>query len=445
MNNSSENNQRYAWYVVFLLTLANISSFLDRQILALLVQPIKRDFHLTDTKMSLLMGLSFGIFYTIFGMFIGRMADRYSRRNIIMGGVIIWSFMTAFCAGVRNYSQFFLARVGVGVGEATLSPSAYSMISDYFPKNKLGIAMSVFSLGIFLGSGIALLIGAGLVANLPQTGMTNIPIFGDIYPWQILFIYIGLPGFIIALLLLMVKEPARKGLLVKTDNSTKLSLKESLTIIFKNKTAFLSISFGTAFFAFVNYGLNAWVPTMIARTFDWKPQEAGLLYGSVIVIASLLGVLWGGWYADKLVKDGISDGRLRVSFIGGIAILISCFIPLISDPKVLLISLAFPSFFIAANIGSAGAAVQAIMPNQVRSLASAIFLFILNMIGLGLGPTAVALFTDFVFHDEKAIKYSLALLILLGGIATTALFWYGLKPYRKAVSEDAILVQNNYK
>ncbi len=434
MNNSSENNTRYAWYVVFLLTLANISSFLDRQILALLVQPIKRDFHLSDTKMSLLMGLSFGIFYTIFGMFIGRIADRYSRRNLIIGGVVIWSFMTAVCAGVRNYSQFFLARVGVGVGEATLSPSAHSMISDYFPKNKLGIAMSVFSLGIFLGSGIALLIGSGLVANLPQSGLTNIPIFGEIYPWQMLFIYIGLPGFVITLLLLTVKEPTRKGLLVKADNSTKLSVSESISIIFKHKTAFLCLSFGTAFFAFVNYGLNAWVPTMIARTFGWTAPQAGLLYGSVIVIASLLGVLWGGWYADKLVKEGKTDGRLRVSLIGGIALLVSCFIPLISNPNILILSLAFPCFFIASNIGSAAAAVQAIMPNQVRSLASAIFLFILNMIGLGLGPTAVALFTDFVFHDEKAIKYSLVLLILIGGIATTSLFWFGLKPYRKAVS-----------
>ncbi|WP_435354808.1 spinster family MFS transporter [Emticicia sp. SJ17W-69] len=437
MTNTSETKLSYAWYVVFLLTLANISSFLDRQILALLVQPIKRDFHLSDTKISLLMGLSFGIFYTIFGMFIGRMADRYSRRNIIMGGVIIWSFMTALCAGIRNYSQFFLARIGVGVGEATLSPSAYSMIADYFPKSKLGIAMSVFSLGIFLGSGIALLIGAGLVANLPQSGMVHLPIFGDIFPWQMLFIYIGLPGFVIALLLLTVKEPTRKGLLIKSDNSTKLSLNESLVIIFKNKAAFLSISFGTAFFAFVNYGLNAWVPTMIARTFEWKPQEAGLLYGSVIVISSVLGVLWGGWYADKLVKNGVSDGRLRVSVIGGICILASSLIPLITNPYLLLISLAFPGFFIAANIGSAGAAVQAIMPNQVRSLASAIFLFILNMIGLGLGPTVVALFTDYIFQDEKAIKNSLVLLILIGGVATTSLFWYGLKPYQKAIGEEA--------
>ena len=191
---------KYAWYVVALLTLANISSFLDRQILALLVGPIKRDMHLTDIQVSLLMGLSFAMFYTLFGILIGGFADRANRRNIIIAGVAAWSLLTALCAGVKNYSQFFLARMGVGVGEATLSPSAYSMITDYFPKRKLGIAMSVFTMGIFLGSGLALAIGAGLVANLPKEGMLHVPILGNIYPWQKLFLLIGLPGLLVSLL-----------------------------------------------------------------------------------------------------------------------------------------------------------------------------------------------------------------------------------------------------
>ena len=144
-------SNRYAWYVVGLLTLANISSFIDRQILSLLVKPIKRDLHLSDTQVSLLMGLSFALFYTFFGVIIGRLADRKSRRNIIMLGITVWSFMTTLCAGVNTYLQFFLVRMGVGVGESTLSPSAYSIIADIFPKNRLATALSVFSMGIFLG------------------------------------------------------------------------------------------------------------------------------------------------------------------------------------------------------------------------------------------------------------------------------------------------------
>jgi MFS family permease len=160
----------YAWYVIGLLTVANISSFLDSQIVALLVVPIKRDMHLSDTKLSLLMGLSFAIFYTIFGIMISRLADRTIRRNIIVGGIALWSLLISACASVKTYGQFFLARMGVGVGEPTLSPSAYSMITDYFPKRKPGIALSIFTMEIFLGSGLALAIGTGLVAGLPAEG-----------------------------------------------------------------------------------------------------------------------------------------------------------------------------------------------------------------------------------------------------------------------------------
>jgi MFS family permease len=209
MENQTTPNLRYAWYVVFILMLANISSFIDRQILALLVAPIKRDMHLSDTQISLLMGLSFALFYTIFGIFIGRLADKYNRRNIIIGGITVWSLMTALCGGVNSYLQFFLARMGVGVGEATLGPSAYSMITDYFPKNRLARALSTYSMGVFLGSGLAILIGAALISGLPTSGTVNVPILGDIYHWQMLFIYIGLPGLIIALLLFTIKRHMR--------------------------------------------------------------------------------------------------------------------------------------------------------------------------------------------------------------------------------------------
>jgi MFS family permease len=268
-------NSRKAWYVVFILTLANVSSFIDRQVLSLLVKPIKRDLHLTDTEMSLLMGLSFAIFYTLFGMMIGRLADRNSRRNIIITGITIWSAMTTFCAGVGTYTQFFFARMGVGVGESTLSPSAYSMISDLFPKSRLATALSVFSLGIFLGSGLAMLIGSGIVSKLPTEGMTTVPIFGEIYPWQMIFLYVGIPGLVVALLLFTIKEPERTGSFQRDGEDVKISLSESLRIIFKHKKAYLLICFAASFGALVNYGCNAWIPTFMARTYGWEVPKAG--------------------------------------------------------------------------------------------------------------------------------------------------------------------------
>ena len=431
----SQPSLKYAWYVVSLLTFANISSFLDRQILALLVGFIKRDMRLSDTEVSLLMGLSFAMFYTIFGILIGRFADKTNRRNIIITGIAIWSLLTSLCAGVKNYAQFFLARMGVGVGEATLSPSAYSMITDYFPKRKLGIAMSVFTMGIFLGSGLALAIGAGLVANLPKEGLLHVPILGDIYPWQKLFLIIGLPGLLISVLMFTVKEPSRKDVLHKDGVQAKLSLSESLKIVFKNPATYLSLCMGTAFTAFISYGSTAWIPTYFNRTFGWPVPKAGLSFGLVLLAGSVLGVLWGGWYADKLKSKGITNGRVRIGVIATAVLLASCIIPLISNPNIVLALLFIPAFFIAAPMGASTTAIQELMPNQVRALSSAIFLFLINMIGLGLGPYVVAFFTDTIFKDEKAIRYSLAALYVIGGALGLLLYSIAYRSYKKVMEQ----------
>ena len=429
---SEQSSLRYAWYVVGLLTLANISSFLDRQILALLVVPIKRDLHLSDTKVSLLMGLSFALFYTVFGIIISRLADSSNRRNIIIAGITIWSLLTALCSGVKNYSQFFLARMGVGIGEATLSPSAYSIISDYFPKRKLGMALSVFSMGIFLGSGIALAIGSGIISSLPTEGKITVPLFGEIYHWQKLFLLIGLPGIAISLLMLTINEPVRKGILhIEGVPQQKLSLREALKIVFTYRKTFLSICIGTAFTAIVTYACTAWVPTYFSRTFDWPVPKAGFVFGLVLLSGSICGVLWGGWYADHLENKGIQNGRMKVNIISAVCLLLSCFIPLIDNP-VLVVTLFFiPAFFIASPMGASTSAIQQLMPNQVRALASSIFLFLINFIGLGGGPFLVGFFTDTVFNDEKAIRYSLAATIAIGGMGAILFYFIAAKAIAK--------------
>lgn len=435
MENRNEKSMGYAWYVVFILMLANVSSFIDRQILALLVAPIKRDLHLSDTEISLLMGLSFALFYTLFGVVIGHLADKFNRRNIIIAGVTVWSIMTALCGGINSYSQFFLARMGVGVGEATLGPSAYSMITDYFPKSRLSRALSTYSMGVFLGMGIAILIGASLIGGLPTSGTTHVPILGDIFHWQMLFIYIGLPGILIALLMLTIREPARKDIQKGGIVENAPSLQEAFAVIWTKRQAYFYLCIATSFTAFVNYGSSAWIPTYFARTFGWQMKEIGLKYGLIVTICSALGVLAGGWLADKFSKQGVTDGKVRVGLISGIGILASSFNFLLSDPNMILLSQIIPAFFIALPFGAAVAAVQEIMPNRVRALASSIFLFFVNIIGLGGGPYIVAFFTDSVFQDEKMIKYSLIALYLLGGFATALFYALDLKPYREAMAK----------
>jgi MFS family permease len=441
--NQQHPSLRYGWWVVALLTLANISSFVDRQILALLVQPIKRDMHLSDTRLSLLMGLSFALFYTIFGIIISRLADKTNRRNIIITGIALWSILTALCAGVKNYTQFFFARIGVGVGEATLSPSAYSIITDYFPKRKLGLALSIFSMGIFLGSGLALAIGAGLVAHLPTEGTIELPILGKIFHWQKLFLMIGLPGIMISLLLLTIKEPTRKDLLLSTDGRNKPDLKQALKLVFAHPRTFLSICIGTAFTAFVSYGCTAWTPTYFFRTFGWPIQKAGLRFGIVLLSASMCGVLWGGWYADRLKNKGIQQGRVRIGLIAGAGIFLCCLVPLIHDPNIVLGFLFIPLFFVASPIGASASAIQELMPNQIRALASAIFLFIINIIGMALGPLVVAFFTDSIYKDELAIRYSLVALMAIGGLSALLFYSIGYLGYKKinlhSFSKTAVL------
>jgi MFS family permease len=201
----------YAWYVVVVLTIAYTVSFIDRQIMALMVEPIRRDLEISDTQMSLLLGLAFAVFYTLLGIPIARLADRYSRRGIIAAGIAVWCFMTAACGLSRNYAQLFLARVGVGVGEAALSPSALSMMSDYFPKETRGRAVAFYTMGISMGVGLAMILGGQVIALVSQAPPVTLPVVGQLFAWQTVFVVVGLPGILVAALMLTVREPPRKG------------------------------------------------------------------------------------------------------------------------------------------------------------------------------------------------------------------------------------------
>ena len=435
MNPPSQPSLRYSWSVVFVLMLAYVSSFIDRQILSLLVGPIKRDMHLTDTQVSLLMGLSFALFYTLLGVPIGRWADRANRRNIIVWGIAAWSLMTAFGGAVKTYTQFFLVRVGVGVGEAALSPAAYSMLSDYFPKEKLATAISVYSAGIYLGSGIAVLIGAALVGMGSGPATVTLPIVGTIFSWQLIFVYIGLPGLLLAVLVRwLVREPVRGNLLINADGQTEtMSISDVFRLIGQKRRAFFGVTLGITFVSMVAYASTAWMPTLFVRRFGWTSGQIGLLYGLVITVFSTAGILLGGRLADRFTRRGYTDGKLRVGVIAAVGIGLSSGICLLTNPNVAVGLLAIPCFFVAFPLGASSAAIQEIMPNQARALASAIYLLILNMIALGFGPTLVALLTDYVFHNENEIHKSLAIVMVSGSVLALASYLWGMGAYRKAV------------
>ncbi len=423
---------RYAWYVVGVLTLVYVFSFIDRQILNLLVAPIRRDLGISDTQMSLLMGFSFAVFYTFFGVIVGRLADAGSRRMLIAVGFVLWSLMTAACGLANSFSTLLLFRVGVGVGEATLGPAAYSLISDYFPPQKRATAMSVYSMGIYIGSGIAFLLGGLIVQFASQQDIWHVPVLGGVHPWQFIFFVVGLPGIGLAALMLTVREPVRRGL--KAADGGAVSMRETYDYLAANKTTIFTHNFGIALLTVATYGTASWMPTFFVRNHGWTAGHIGIALGIVVLVFGTLGVALGGKIADYLAERGMQDANMRVAFYAVVsAIPFVIAYPLFSDANFALALYVPVAFLTSVPIGVAVAALQQIMPNRMRGQATALYFFIINLLGLGLGPTLIALMTDYVFKNDNAVYLSLSIICGATLVLSAILLFAGLKPYRRSL------------
>jgi MFS family permease len=425
-------SEQYAWYVVGVLTLAYVFSFIDRQILTLLVGPIKRDLAISDTQMSLLMGLSFAAFYTLFGIPIGRLADTRSRRAIITAGLVFWSLMTAGCGFARRYWHLAAMRMGVGVGEASLSPAAYSLIADCFRPEKRATAISVYSTGIYLGLGLATLLGGLVVGFASGRDVVHLPLIGATRPWQLVFLVVGLPGLLVAALLSTLREPSRKGA------TAGVAAPEPLGVVWAyvrdNRRTFLCHNLGVACLALSGYAAAAWVPTLLVRRHHWTASRSGVAFGLASMVCGTSGIVLGGRLADRLRRRGHPDATLRVALLGAAAWLpFGALFPLMPTGAWAVALLAPAVFFSSLPFGVAPAAIQEMMPNPMRGQASAFYLFVINLIGLGLGPTAVALVTDYVLHDEGAVHVSLLVVGVLANLAAVGLLAAGLGPYRRSL------------
>ncbi|HVJ52889.1 MAG TPA: MFS transporter [Aliidongia sp.] len=422
----------YASYVVGVLVVAYTFSFIDRQILSLLVGPIKRDLAINDTEMSLLQGIAFALFYSFLGLPIGRLVDRSRRVTIVAAGVFVWSLMTACCGVARSFVQLFLARIGVGVGEASLSPAAYSMISDFFPPRRMGLALGAYGVGVYVGAGLALVIGAEVIKLLSGTGAMVLPLVGEIRPWQAVFFAVGLPGILVALWVATLREPARRG--HRGVGGAAPPMSEVWAYLKANRRTLTLQYLCSALAAMMAYGVGAWVPSFLIRTHGWTAVEAGRTYGWIIAILGTAGVLSGGLLADWLAAR-FRSGRMMVLILSALLTLpFALAFPLVEDQRLCIILLAISTYFATLPTGAGASSLQEIMPNQMRGFASALLIFVVNLIGLGLGPTSIAAFTDSVLHDEAQIRYSLAYVppTILAACALVGLA--SLKPY--AASRD---------
>jgi MFS family permease len=421
----------YPWYVVAVLLLAYIVSFVDRQSVTLMVGPLKRALSLSDTQISLLHGMAFALFYTFLGLPIGRLVDVFNRRKIVIAGVTLWSLMTAGCGLAGNFGSMFLFRMGVGFGEATLSPSAYSMISDYFPRRSRGRALAIYTLGIPIGIAIASMAGGAIIEHLSKTGGMSIALLGHMEAWQLAFLIIGLPGLLIALLMYTVREPVRRECLTGAGASKALPVRQVAGFVAERWRALGSMFLGFSLIIVANYAVLAWVPTLFIRTHGWSIARIGFWFGLANGLFGTLGSYAGGWLVDSLAARGYRDAPVRAVLYGSLlALPFAVLAPLVSSPAVALLLFAVATFFLFIQTGVAPYALQSIVPNQMRGQLAALQLLVQNFVGLGFGGTSVALLTDYAFKDERMVGYSMSVVVLIVLPLSAFSLWYCLARYQ---------------
>jgi len=411
-------SSRYANYVLAVLLLAYIFNYIDRQIISILLQPIKEDLGASDSAMGFLSGTAFALFYATLGIPIARWADVWVRRSIIAIGLALWSGMTALSGAAQTFAQMAAARVGVGVGEAALSPPAHSLISDYFPPERRATALSIYAMGIHLGILFGVVAGGWLE---------------EYWGWRRAFVVVGLPGILLAALVqLSVREPLRGGSERVVTSEPVPPVGDVFRFLWSLRS-FRHLSFATALTSFGGYAFANWAPTFLRRVHEMEGAELGTKYGIALGIGGVLGSGIAGLLADRL---GRADPRWwlwvpAIATVGPAPFTLAFFFHGDVD---LALAWLFPGLVIAAFYqGPVFSTVQTLVKLRMRSVASGILLFIINIIGLALGPASVGLLNDYVFADRgpEAVRFSLVCVLLLTGFWALAHYLLAARTLRE--------------
>lgn len=401
----------YAYYVLGVLFVVYIFNFIDRQILAILLQPIKEDLQISDTALGFLTGFAFAVFYTFAGLPLARLADRWVRRSLIALSLFTWSVMTAASGLARGFTDLALARIGVGIGEAGCTPPAHSLLSDYFPPEKRATVLALYACGIYVGVGLGFWLGGWL---------------NDHFGWRVAFMVIGLPGVAMALVVrLTVREPQRGMSEHHPVVARGYSIGETWRFFATLPTG-RRISLAAAFHAFAGYGLGAWIPAFFVRIHHMTPGELGLWLSWITALGGAVGAFAGGWIADRWIRR---EPRAR-AYVGMVGALLT--VPfliaslLLDDHRLALLSFLPATVFGTLWLGPAGAIVQDLVPPAMRAMASAVFIFILTIIGLGAGPQTVGILNDLIGTPE-AIRSSLLYTAVVMNLLSALYFWLTAK------------------
>ncbi|HEX6998372.1 MAG TPA: MFS transporter [Gammaproteobacteria bacterium] len=386
------------------------ASLIDRQILSLMVDPVRADLNLSDTELSLLHGLAFALFYTGFGLPLGWVADHWNRRRLIAIGLSVWGASTVMCGFARSFAGLFGARMAVGMGEAALSPAAYSIIHDYFGPSSRGRAMSVYGVGVFLGAGAAYIIGGAAVefgaagaARLADLGLT-------LRPWQFVFVLVGSLSLVILPFVLSIGEPPRRAAETDAPSVERSNPFSCIGYVWRSGALHGLTILGLSIGAIVFNGLFAWVPSHFIRVFEWSPGEIGLGFGLVLLIFGTAGMWCGGYWSDRAAARGRRDGPITVVLlgeaIGGAAAVVFGFLP---GTVGAFAALSVCVFCFGAAIAMGPVALQNVTPAKIRSQMIALYLFVVNVLGLGLGPSLIAGTSDYILRDDMEIGRAVSL------------------------------------
>jgi MFS family permease len=430
---------RAAWSTVVVLAVIQGFNAVDRHLINLLVGPIKSDLGISDAQVGLLLGFSFALFYSTFGVPIGRLADTYSRRFIVMAGTAFWSVATVACGLAQGFAQLFAARVAVGAGEASLNPSGYSMIADLFPPERRAKPMGVFIAGHTIGQALTMFGGGLLVQYLVTHDVTwTLPGGVLLKDWQIAFVLAGLPGLFIALLALAMREPVRREALAGPRGAAapaSLPVREVARFVAARARLYVPLIGGFAFVLLWHMGNVVWAPTFLIRSFGYTPAQVGLILGVMTLVFNSSGVVLAGSLSEFLARRGHRDAHLRGALIGA-----ACAVPfgvgatLMPDPVLSLLLLGPAFFFGSLPFTLAPAAIAGVTPNQMRAQVTALYLLFINAFGFGLGPWLMGRLTDRVFADPLLLKYSISLTAALALPVGLLLLWRAAGEYRRAVA-----------
>ncbi len=426
-------NTGYAWMVVCILTLSYAFAFIDRQVLNLLVEPIKKGFELQDTQISLLQGLAFVSAYVLGGPIAGRMVDVSHRRNIIAVGVALWSVCTALCGLATSYGALFAARVGVGAAEACLMPAAWSLIADYFSREKLPRAMSLYLLGPYLGGGCALILG-GMVVGAASKATVEFGPLGVLEPWRLVFVCAGLLGLVPVLLTLLIREPARQALNAAATTAERFTIGEIARFIWHGRAFYVAFFIGVAVLTIVLYAFQAWIPAFFSRRFSVSIRDIGFQYGMLVLLMGCLGVLSGPVIGRWLQRRGHRDFALRAPLIAAICVVpFAAMLPFCRSYAQALVSCAGVTYFCAMPLAMAASGLQLVTPNRMRGIVSAIYMFMISVVGVAIPPTVIALLTDRVFQDPAMVGWSLAIVCVASALIAAAVIARSLGAFRAAL------------